>query len=146
MTSTSVRIEPYLAGAGVHAPQLEFVKRQMALLSPGFETPHEDWRTGTYRHLGDGEYESVWEFGTDEGYRVTLNETLESRASGVVARSVTVEAFGLPEGLSIWTRYESSFSQRPYLELHISGPEEAVAIRAERFRHQFGHETLDPSA
>ncbi|MDQ5824183.1 MAG: hypothetical protein M3441_08225 [Chloroflexota bacterium] len=138
MTSETVQIEPYLADVGVHAPQLEFVKRHIALLSPDFVTPVEDWRTGTDRHLGDGEYVSVWEFGAGQGYRVILSETLESRASGVVARGITVETFGLPGGRAILSKYGRSFTQVPYLELCVSGPEEVVTLIAERFRQEFG--------
>ncbi len=150
MTSETVRIEPYLADVGVHAPQLEFVKRNIALLSPEFVMPTEDWRTGTDQHVGGGDYVSVWEFGTGQGYRVTLSETLESRASGVAARGITVEAFGLPGGCAILSRYGSSFTQAPYQELCVSGPEEVVTLIAERFREEFGPraggaDTMSPS-
>ncbi|MDQ3703721.1 MAG: hypothetical protein M3437_00590 [Chloroflexota bacterium] len=138
MTSEAVRIEPYLADIGVHAPQLEFVKRHIALLSPDFVMPHEDWRTGTNRQAGDGHYVSVWEFGAGQGYRVILSETLESRASGVVQRGILVETFGLTGGCSILSKYASSFAHAPYLELSVSGPDEVVATIAERFREEFG--------
>jgi hypothetical protein len=138
LTGETVRFEPYTVGGEVRGPQLEFVKRHIALLSPGFRVPEADWRTGTARHLGDGDYLTVWEFGSGQGYRVTLNETLESRASGVAARSITVEAFGLPEGRTLWSRYESSFSHPPYIELRVSGPEDMVALIARRFREEFG--------
>jgi hypothetical protein len=131
-------VEPYLADVGVHAPQLQFVKRHIALLSPDFMMPAEDWRTRTDRHVSEGDYISVWEFGTEQGYKVILNETLESRASGVVARGIMVESFGLPDGCAILSKYESSFAHPPYLELRVSGPEEVVTTIAERFREEFG--------
>lgn len=138
MTHETVRIEPYPADGEVHGPQLEFVKRHAALLSPGFNVPDEDWRTGTVKHLGDGYYATVWEFGLGQGYRVTLSETLESRASGLIARGILVETYGLPDGCSLLSKYESAFSHPPYIELLVSGPEDVVALIAEKFREEFG--------
>ncbi|HEX8229732.1 MAG TPA: hypothetical protein VF826_10520 [Chloroflexia bacterium] len=147
-----MRIEPYLADVEAHAPQLEFVKGHIALLSPDFVMPTEDWRTATDRHVGDGNYISVWEFGVEQGYKVTLKETLESRASGVVARGITVEAFGLPDGCAILSQYAGSFADAPYLELRVSGlelrvsgPEEVVTIIAQRFREEFEARASGPN-
>jgi hypothetical protein len=138
LTTETVRIEPYTGSVEVHGPQLEFVKRYAGLLSPDFKVPDEDWRTGTAKLLGDGDYATVWQFGTGQGYRVTLNETLETRASGVVARGILVEIYGLPEGHALWSRYESSFAHPPRIELGVSGPEDVVALIVERFREEFG--------
>ena len=138
LTTETVRIEPYTGSVEAQGPQLEFVKRCARSLSPDFNVPEEDWRTGTVEHLGDGDYTTVWEFGVGQGYRVTLNETLESRASGVVARGILVETYGLPEGHALWSKYESSCAHPPRIELGVSGPEDVVALIAERFREEFG--------
>jgi tetratricopeptide (TPR) repeat protein len=57
---------------------------------------------------------------------------------GIAVSGVTVEAFGLPPGCEFWIKCERYWYDPRYLELRLSGPEQAVRAIAGAFESEFG--------
>ena len=141
MKSVTVHLNQRRFYDGEYEPLFRFILRYVNLLDPTFPDPGERWlqQHGGVQDLGNGDFLNVWECSRNgaQGVRMTENETLESRASGIVVNGVAVEAFGLAEGCEFWTKHERSWSNDPYTELRVSGPEGAVESIAVRFREEF---------
>jgi hypothetical protein len=137
MASRTVRYQPYHDSDLNSAPLLSFIRRHVTLLDPDFREPSTDeWRESQEQR--DWHMITVRLSGREKGYRMTYDELLEPRASGIVASGVTVEAFGLPEGCEISVRCERSWHDPRYIELSVSGPEPAVQAIEAAFAREFG--------
>ncbi|HEX8218997.1 MAG TPA: tetratricopeptide repeat protein [Chloroflexia bacterium] len=140
--SRNIRYQPYLDQDQNSAPLLDFLKRHVNVLDPGFKAPPDEWTEE--RKDSDMDMVRITSCGTVQGYRVSYNETYESRAMGIAVSGVTVEAFGLPPGCEFWIKCERYWYDPRYLELRVSGPEQAAQAVADAFASEFGSNQEQP--
>jgi tetratricopeptide (TPR) repeat protein len=99
---------------------------------PGFSAPAEP--QAEWRHVRlDVDGEQGWQYGTVSGFKVTLWWELQPRYDEVTRDGVSVEAFGLPEGVVLKLVTERESGEQRYIELHVSGPEAGVAAIVRAF-------------
>ncbi|MDQ5823939.1 MAG: tetratricopeptide repeat protein [Chloroflexota bacterium] len=142
LASRNVRYQPYSDQDQNSAPLLDFLKRHITALDPNFQAPHDEWTEKT--EDSDWDNVRVSSCGTNQGYRVAYNQTYEPRAMGIAVSGVTVEAFGLPAGHEFWIKCERYWYDPRYLELRVSGPEQAVQVIADGFAEEFGPNQEQP--
>lgn len=136
LAARNVRYQPYSDQDQNSAPLLDFLKRHITLLDPSFKTPHKEWTEKT--EDSDWDNVRVSSCGINQGYRVAYNQTYEPRAMGIAVSGVTIEAFGLPQGYEFWIKCERYWYDPRYLELRLSGAEQAVQAIADAFAAEFG--------
>lgn len=125
MVSRTIRHEPYWDQDANYAPLLDFARRYAPLLVPNFNAPLEP--EAEWRHVRlDVDGEQGWQYGTGSGFKVTLWWELQPRYDEVTVDGVSVEAFGLPEGVALKLITERESGEQRYIELHVSGPEAGV--------------------
>ncbi|HEX8600930.1 MAG TPA: tetratricopeptide repeat protein [Chloroflexia bacterium] len=136
ITSRNIRYQPYSDQDQNSTPLLDFLKRHIIVLDPQFEAHPGEWTEKT--EDSDWDNLRVSTCGTNQGYRMTYNQTYEPRAMGIAVSGVTVEAFGLPQGYEFWIKCERYWYDPRYLELRLSGPERAIQVIADAFVEEFG--------
>ena len=133
MVSQTFRHEPYWDQDANYAPLLDFARRYAPLLVPGFSAPSEPEADGRHVRLGvAGEW--GWQYGSGSGFKVTLWWELQPRYDEVTLDGLSVEAFGLPEGIALKLITERASGGPRYIELHVSGPEAGVSAIVRAFR------------
>lgn len=140
--SRNIRYQPYSDQDQNSTPLLGFLKGHITVLDPQFEAPPEEWTEKT--EDSDWDNMRVSTCGINQGYRVTYNQSYEPRAMGIAVSGVTVEAFGLPPGYEFWIKCERYWYDPRYLELRVSGPEQAVQVIADAFAEEFGSNQEQP--
>lgn len=140
--SRNIRYQPYFDQDQNSTPLLDFLKRHVSVLDPEFKAPPDEWA----EKIEDSDIDRVriTSCGGVQGYRVTYNEAYESRAMGIAVSGVTVEAFGLPPGCEFRMKCERYWYDPRYLELWLSGPEQAVQAIADAFVGEFGPNQEQP--
>ncbi len=132
MLSRKVRQEPYWDEDNNHAPLLEFARRHAPRLVPGFSAPEE--ASGEWRHVRlDVDGEEGWQYGGEGGFKVTHWWEIQPRYDEVTVDGLSVEAFGMPEGVALKLTTERRSGEGRYIELEVSGPAEEVEAIVEAF-------------
>ncbi|HEX8230899.1 MAG TPA: tetratricopeptide repeat protein [Chloroflexia bacterium] len=142
IASRNIRYQPYSDQDQNSTPLLYFLKQHITGLDPQFEAPPDKWTEKT--EDSDWDNLRVSSCGINQGYRVTYNQSYEPRAMGIAVSGVTVEAFGLPPGYEFWIKCERYWYDPRYLELRVSGPEQAVQVIADAFAEEFGPNQEQP--
>ncbi len=140
MAKKTIRYQPFKAYDSDYETLLGFAEKGAALLSPDFSPPPT--RTPEWvEPEGEERYwtKRGWSRGDKKrGFAVTFGQTIEPRYDGIAASSVSVRAYGLPEGTELSIICERSWFEPRYLELTAAGPEEAVGEVVRVFEREFG--------
>lgn len=140
MDRKTIRYQPFKAYDNDYETLLGFAEKGVVLLSPGFDPPGT--RTPEWvEPEGEEHYwtKRGWSRGDKErGLAVTFGQTIEPRYDGIAASSVSVRAYGLPEGTELSIRCERNWFEPRYLEMTAAGPEEAVGEVVCAFEREFG--------
>jgi tetratricopeptide (TPR) repeat protein len=140
MTKKAIRYQPFKAYDNDYETLLRFAEKGVVLLSPGFDPP--DTRTPEWiEPEGEERYwtKRGWGRGDKErGFAVTFGQTIEPRYDGIAASSVSVRAYGLPEGIELSITCERNWFEPRYLEMVAAGPVEAVEDVVRAFEKEFG--------
>ncbi len=140
MPEKIVRYEPFTAADGDWPPLLAFAEQAAPLLCPGF-SPSASRTPEWVEPEGEPYYwtRRGWRQGDAErGFAVTFTQTIEPMHDGVAASGVSVQAYGLPAGVALSITCERKWFDPRYLELNVSGPQEAVDGAARAFDDRFG--------
>lgn len=140
MPSKTIRYQPFKADDGDYRTLLSFAEKAALLLFPGFDPPAV--RTPEWIEPVGEEYywtRRGWSRGDkDRGFTVTLGQTIEPRYDGIAASSVSVRAYGLPEGSELSITCARSWFEPRFLELVADGPGQAVGEVVRAFEQTFG--------
>lgn len=140
MPSKTIRYQPFKADDGDYRTLLGFAEKAALLLCPGFDPPAV--RTPEWvEPEGEAYYwtRRGWSRGDkDRGFAVTLGQTIEPRHDGIAASSVSVRAYGLPEGVELSITCARSWFEPRFLEMVTAGPDRAVEEVVRAFEKTFG--------
>ncbi|MQC26610.1 MAG: hypothetical protein DWG76_04060 [Chloroflexi bacterium] len=145
MATASRRFQPYHGRDGDHVALLDFALAAAQLLDPTFKPPKALISMQDPEGMQDVMH-TIQRWGSQtQGFETVYTVELEPRASGQAVDQIKLTTFGLPSDITLDMECTRSWYDPRFIEIHVAGPEDAIAQVIADFETTFGGSQMDPS-